>query len=164
MIIFVTICLINPALSIAQNVATQNDSIANSIILEAKAPSKGKWDYQPSNSIFNGDNLDIVLSWTPVQTSDPKAGANPVETVQMCTKWKDTTSRASRDNLLLTGPLKLVQTNETVQGSQFKINLDGHFPLGIRKPIEIHVTSSKPELIPSLAQTIYLSHNVGYVL
>ena len=157
LIFFVTICLIVPALSIAQNVVTQNDSIANCINLEAKAPSKAKWDYQSGKSFFNGDNLDIVLSWTPVQTSDSKAGANPVETVQMCAKWKDTTSRASRDNLPLTGPLKLVQTNETVQGSQFKINLDGHFPLGIRKPIEIHVTSSKPKLIPSLAQTIYLS-------
>ena len=157
LIFFVTICLIVPALSIAQNVVTQNDSIANCINLEAKAPSKAKWDYQPRKSFFNGDNLDIVLSWTPVQTSDPKAGANPVETVQMCAKWKDTTRRASRDKLLLTGPLKLVQTNETVQGSQFKIHLDGYFPLGTRKPIEIHVTSSKPELIPTLAQTIYLS-------
>jgi hypothetical protein len=98
--IFVTICLINPALSIAQNIVTQNDSTANCINLEAKAQSKAKWEYQPSKSYF---------------------------------------------------------TNETVKGSQFKINLDGHFPLGIRKPIEIHVTSSKPELIPSLAQTIYLS-------
>ena len=80
--IFVTICLINPALSIAQNIVTQNDSTANCINLEAKAQSKAKWEYQPSKSYFNGENLDIMLSWTPVQTSNPKAGANPVETVR----------------------------------------------------------------------------------
>jgi hypothetical protein len=161
LLILSTICLFVPSISIAQDANSQRtgDRLTNCINIVMKSPSNSRWDDQTGKSFLYGDNLDILLSWTPAQTNDPKAGAAPHETVQLCAEWNDTTSRKTKANLPLGDHfLKLDQTNNTEQSSQFRIHLDGPFPLGIRRPIEIQVTSSKPELIPSIVRTVFLSH------
>ena len=161
LLILSTVFLFIPSISIAQDANGQRtgERVANCINVVMKSPSKSRWDDQPGKSYLHGDNLDILLSWIPVQANNPNAGAAQNETVQLCAEWNDATIRKTNANLRLDGHfLKLDQTNKTEQGSQFRIHLDGPFPLGIRRPIEIQVTSSKPDLIPSIERTVFLSH------
>jgi hypothetical protein len=159
LIIFATVCLFLPAISIAVGAGKQGavDRATNCANVVMKSPSKPQWDDPPNRSFFNGDDLDIMLSWTHAQVTNPSPDTVPFETVQMCAEWSDLTKRGIGSNPPSARLLKLVLTKKTEQSSQFRIPLDGTFPLGIRKAIAIQVVSSKPDLIPSLAWEVRLS-------
>ncbi len=157
-IILATAFLLVPTLSLAQNAINQGGHIMKCVDVATKVPSRAKWDDQPENSfLVSKGSLDIKLTWTLAEASDPKAGAAPVVMSQMCAEWSDPIRINEKDGRPHAGRLDLEQVNQTEQSTQFRINLDGTFPTGIRRPIEIKIISSNPEVIPSLSRTIYVS-------